>query len=95
MELSVAQTTSERVDDLPLILHWLKEMRVAEILDQMLPPAHKNRVGLSYGQLAILLLTYIATQADHRLNHVESWVRAHHRTLAGITGVDDRRQRRQ
>jgi transposase len=92
MELSIAQTTSERVDDLPVILHWLKEMRVAEILDQMLPCAHKNRVGLSYGQLAVLLLAYIVTQADHRLSHVESWVRLHHRTLTGISGwqIDDK-----
>jgi transposase len=86
MELSVAQTSSERVDDLPLILHWLQEMRVAAILDQMLPPAHKNRVGLSYGQLAVLFLAYIVTQADHRLSHVESWVRAHQRSLTAICG---------
>jgi transposase len=86
MELSIAQTTSERVDDLPLILHWLKEMQVAEILDRMLPKGHKNRVGLSYGQLSVLLLAYIVTQSDHRLNHVEAWVLAHHRTLTSISG---------
>lgn len=86
MEISVAQTTSERVDDLPVILHWLTEMRVAAILDQMLPPVHKNRVGLSYGQLAVLFLAYIVTQADHRLNHVESWVKTHHRTLSALCG---------
>ena len=86
MELSIAQTTSERVDDLPLILHWLKEMQVAEILDRMLPKEHKNRVGLSYGQLSVLLLVYIVTQSDHRLSHVEAWVLAHHQTLKSITG---------
>jgi transposase len=86
MEVSIAQTTSERVDDLPLILHWLKEMQVAEILDRMLPRVHKNRVGLSYGQLSVVFLTYIVTQSDHRLSHVESWVRLHHRTLTSISG---------
>lgn len=86
MEVSIAQTTSERVDDLPLILHWLKEMQVAEILDRMLPSGHKNRIGLSYGQLSVLFLAYIVTQSDHRLSHVESWVRAHHRTLTSISG---------
>lgn len=30
------QTTSERVDDLPLILHWLKQMGVVEQIDQQL-----------------------------------------------------------
>ena len=74
-------TTSERVDDLPLIIEWLSQMRIQYLLDQELPKPHGNRQGLSYGQLAVLLLTYILTQADHRLCAVESWVRQHHRTV--------------
>ena len=45
-----------------------------------------NRQGLSYGQLALLLLTYITSQADHRLCAVEPWVVLHHQTLEWATG---------
>ena len=34
-------------------------MNVAEIIDENLFQTHGNRQGLSYGQLAVLLLTYI------------------------------------
>jgi len=80
------QTESERVDDLPLIIHWLKQMQIEQLIDQELPPPHGNRQGLSYGQLSVLLLTYIITQADHRLCAVEPWVNQHHRILEKATG---------
>jgi hypothetical protein len=79
-------TTSEQVDDLPVIIHWLSQMQIPFLLDQELPRPHGNRQGLSYGQLGVLLLTYILTQADHRLCAVESWVRQHHQILETATG---------
>jgi hypothetical protein len=54
--LTPTQTSSERVDDLPLILHWLQQMEVSRLLDQQLAPAHGNRSGLSYGQLSVLFV---------------------------------------
>jgi transposase len=82
----IPHTTSERVDDLPLILHWLREMRVRELIDQFVPAGHKNRQGLSYGQLSVVFLAYIITQSDHRLCAVEPWVTEHRNTLAMATG---------
>jgi transposase len=79
-------TESERVDDIPLIIHWLKQMQIEQLIDQELTTPHGNRQGLSYGQLSILLLTYIITQADHRLCAVEPWVNQHHRILEQATG---------
>jgi hypothetical protein len=55
------------VDDLPVVIQWLSQMRIERLIDEQLPLPHGNRQGLSYGQLAILLLSYIITQADHRL----------------------------
>jgi hypothetical protein len=52
-------TQSERIDDLPVIIYWLKQMKVASIIDNYLAKPHGNRQGLSYGELAVLLLTYI------------------------------------
>ena len=84
--MGLNQTKSERVDDLPVVIHWLSQMRIERLINQELPAPHGNRQGLSYGQLAILLLSYIITQADHRLCAVEPWVNQHHQTLELITG---------
>jgi transposase len=83
-------TTSEQVDDLPVIINWLSQMQIPFLLDEELPRPHGNRQGLSYGQLGVLLLTYILTQADHRLCAVESWVRQHHQILEAATGWEIR-----
>ncbi len=61
-------------------------MKIAEIIDENLLPPHGNRKGLTYGQLAVLLLTYIVSEADHRLCCVEKWVNDHHQSLSAITG---------
>lgn len=61
-------------------------MEIEKLIDQEFPPPHGNRQGLSYGQLAVLLLTYMTSVADHRLCAVEPWVAFHHRTLEWATG---------
>ena len=83
---TIIETHSERIDDLPVVIHWLEKMAVQKWLDEELPTPHGNRQGLSYGQLAVLLLTYIISQSDHRLCAVEPWVKAHHQSLEGATG---------
>ena len=70
---------------MPLIIYWLKQMNLETIIDNKLSPPHGNRKGLTYGQLSLLLLTYIISQADHRLCCVEEWVNQHHRSLQSIT----------
>ncbi len=77
---------SERIDDIPVIVEWLKKMEIAKCIDQKLSPPHGNYQGLSYGQLNVLLLTYIITQSDHRLCAVEGWVEAHQQILELSTG---------
>jgi transposase len=86
MHFPLRGTESERADDLPVIVHWLKQMEIEKLIDQEFPSPHGNRQGLSYGQLAVLLLTYMISQADHRLCAVEPWVAFHHRTLEWATG---------
>lgn len=78
--------SSERVDDIPLIVELLKQMEIAKWIDQQLKQPHGNHQGLSYGQLSVLLLTYIITQSDHRLCVVEEWVNSHRQTLELTTG---------
>lgn len=76
----------ERVDGIPLIMYWLAKMRVAEIVDQVLPHPHLNRQGLSYGQLAVLFVTYVLYLRTHRLCGLEEWVADHRHVLEQTTG---------
>ncbi|WDD35967.1 DUF4277 domain-containing protein (plasmid) [Nostoc sp. UHCC 0926] len=78
--------SSERIDDIPLIVEWLKQIQIGKYIDQKLSKPHGNHQGLSYGQLSVLLLTYIITQSDHRLCAVEAWVKAHQQILELNTG---------
>jgi len=75
----------ERVDNLPIIIHWLLKMQVQTIIDRIWHP-HPNWHGLSYGQLAVLFITYVIHQRNHRLSCMEQWVRDHHTVLEQITG---------
>ena len=77
---------SERVDELPIILEFSKQMGVADAIDQVVGQVHGNRTGLSYGRLAWGLMGAIATQREHRLNHVEAWSVAHRSTLQAAMG---------
>ncbi|MCI0524248.1 MAG: IS1634 family transposase [Acidobacteria bacterium] len=71
----------ERVDDIPVIIALLLKMRVVELIDQHFP-TNGNRTGLSLGQMCVIWLTFILTQADHRLNQVQPWVAEHQTTLS-------------
>lgn len=77
----------ERVDGIPLIVHWLLKMRVPELIDAIWQP-HSHWQGLSYGQLAVIFLTFIIYTHTHKLSHVEDWGREHHYTLELSTGWD-------
>ena len=75
----------ERVDELPIILHWLIKMRVQVIIDAIWHP-HRNWTGLSYGQLAVLFVTYVIHQRNHRLSCMEKWLVNHRTVLEQATG---------
>jgi len=80
------EISSEQIDDIPVIVEWLKKMEIAKWIDKSLSRPHGNHKGMSYGQLSVLLLTYIITQADHRLCAVEGWVKTHIKVLELVTG---------
>lgn len=86
MSETEVKISSERIDDIPLIVEWLKQIEIAKHIDQKLKKQHGNHQGMSYGQLSVLFLTYIITQSDHRLCAVEAWVETHRRILELSTG---------
>lgn len=66
-------TTSERIDELPLLVYWLKQMRVDVIIDSVLGPPHGNWDGLSYGEVALVFITHVVMRCTHFLSPVEDW----------------------
>jgi len=81
----MSKTRIERVDELPLILTWLLKMRIVEIIDGIWQP-HGQWEGLSYGQLALLFVTYIIHQRSHRLMKMEGWLNDHRTVIEQVTG---------
>ena len=79
------ELTHERVDDVPLLLGFLIQLRFPEILDRHLPP-HPLHQGLSNGWLITVWIAYILSQADHRKSHVQEWVDGLQHTLETLIG---------
>lgn len=78
--------THERVDDLPVLLAQLERMQVAPLLDAHFP-THGNWQGLGLGQVVSGGLTFILSEANHRLSHVEPWAAARLTTLSAGVGT--------
>src|SRR5947209_19536660 len=76
--------TTERVDDIPLLLAQMQRMGIARLLDAHFP-THGNREGLSQGMVTTIWLTHILSQADHRMNRVQPWAERRLETLRGCS----------
>jgi transposase len=77
---------TERMDDIPLLITHMQRMKLAELLDKHMP-THGHRKGLSVGELSVVWLVHILSQADHRMNRVQEWATSRLETLWGC-GVD-------
>jgi len=71
---------TERVDDVPLLIHQQQKMGIPEVLNEVIQP-HGNRGGLSVGWLATAWLSYILSEGDHRMSEVEPWAEEQRHTL--------------
>jgi transposase len=79
--------STERVDDIPLLLPQMQQMELPPLIDTHFP-AHGNWYGLSLGWVSTRWLRAILSRGAHRLGHVEPWG-AHRRfTLQTVTGQD-------
>src|SRR3989440_1285230 len=76
--------TTARVDDIPLLLAQMQRMGLARLLDAHFP-THGNREGLSLGVVTTIWLAHILSQADHRMNRVQSWAERRLETLQGCS----------
>jgi len=83
--------TTERVDDIPILLTHSHKMGIAELLDEHFKP-HGNWEGISLGWTTAVWLAHILSEGDHRMNQVQPWVAHLRQTLSSGTGqaVQDR-----
>jgi hypothetical protein len=65
--------TTERVDDIPMLLAQAEKIGVPALLDQHFA-LHGNWQGCSLGWTGTVWLTHILAEGDHRLNQVQGWV---------------------
>src|SRR5512135_1967810 len=77
--------THQRVDDVPLLLGFLSNLRLPETLDRHLPP-HPLHQGLSNGWLITVWIAYILSRADHRKSPVQAWAQNLQHTLETLVG---------
>jgi len=77
--------TTERVDDIPLLLAQSDKMGIPELLDDYFKP-HGNWEGSSLGWTTVVWLAHILSEGDHRMNQVQPWVADRMQTLSMCTG---------
>ncbi|CAG0933074.1 hypothetical protein TFLX_02882 [Thermoflexales bacterium] len=80
------KTTSERIDDLPLLNYGLQRMQVDVIIDQVLGPPHGHWEGLSYGEVALVFVAYVLMCCTHFLSPMPEWASKHLLSLSQALG---------
>jgi len=78
--------TTERVDDIPLLIEWMEQMGLITLTNEYFPP-HGNWQGLDPGRVLVGWLAHILSQADHRLNQAQDWASSRIETLNGCLGA--------
>lgn len=78
--------SSERIDNLPVLIYWLKGMQVDVILDHVLGPPHGNWDGLSYGDVAVVFVAYVVMCCTHFLSPLQGWASKHLVSLSQALG---------
>jgi transposase len=89
MHTSDLTITTERIDDLVLLIEMMKQIDLPGMLDRHLP-RHWLQQGLSWGWVTTIWLAHILSQGDHRKLTVRDWVRQAHTTLEHVTGLSIR-----
>ena len=79
--------TSERLDDIPLLLAHKRRLHLPMRLDSsFLIPG--NRQALDFGWTLTIWLAHILSPADQRLNRVQAWAERQLQTLRGCSRQD-------
>src|SRR3954454_18043818 len=76
--------TTERVDDIPLLITHLSRMDVPSLFEQHFHQ-HGSWQGLSAGWVATIWLSYLLSEGDHGLNQLQPWADKRLLTLQACT----------
>ena len=80
------QLTHELVNDVPVLLHFLREVLALDRSLDDIWPRHGNWEGLSPGQVLVTWLTHVLSEGDHRMNQVQDWANTLPHTLSTLLG---------
>jgi transposase len=87
MSNSITSLRTERIDDVVLLLGVMIEIGLPDLLNRHLP-RHGNQTGLDWGWVAVIWLSYILSQGDHRKVKVEAWANDHQRMIERTCGIE-------
>jgi transposase len=77
---------TERIDDIVLLLNVMKQMELAQLLNEHLP-RHWKQEGLDWGWVIVIWLSYIVSEGDHRKVVVREWVAQRRETIEQVCGI--------
>lgn len=72
MTTTTVQLQHERIDDIPLLIGFLKQLQLPAILEKHLGTHHLHE-GISNGSLMCVWLAFILSEASHCKVHVQEW----------------------
>lgn len=84
--MSTPEITTERIDDVPLLIESMVQMGFVDALRDNLPH-HPNSHEFCWGWTGVIWLAYILTTGDHRKSSMEEYVKNMSVTLSTICGV--------
>ena len=79
--------TTERVDDIPVLMAFSERMGISELLDEHFEQ-HGNWQGISFGKMMTGWLGHILSEGDHRLNRAQDWAGKRLETLRSCLGME-------
>lgn len=78
--------TTERIDDVVLLLHVMLQIGLPTLLNEHLP-RHWKQEGLDWGWVIVIWLAYILSEGDHRKVVVRDWVQERQTMLEQVCGL--------
>ena len=80
---------TERIDDLPVLIEWLKQMKVDAIIDDH-THAHGLWRGISKGVLGMTWIAHMIMTGDHRKVRLNEMLQRNRRSLGAMLGGEIR-----
>jgi len=80
---------TERLDDLPVLIEWLKQMKVDELIDDHTHP-HRLWGGISKGGLGMTWIAHMLMTGDHRKVRLNEMLQGKRRSVGALLGCEIR-----